>query len=742
MPSHVRIAWSKVFRRPRLPFRAAAKVTIGSWTFPADTCNVSATGAQIMVDSDSAAHLPTGGRVLFNCSRGIGVGPIVAEALICWTRPNALNHHGDPRTAVGIAFHDLPPATRRALKNLELSARPTILVVGSVAAVVLRLLETDCHVTVALDGEAALATLDCCEIAAVLLGNELRGTAALDFLAAAVARFPLQRTRFVVLEGGEDVSLFQSFVDNDTVFFLAPRAFAPDDVAALVKSAAMNWSQAYRELPRRPFWAAMQIGHLRRVLDTLHHLAVQVTSESVVDVARDAVIRFVEADKSYCVVYDTLTQELCSRDCGIVSARYQSAAAGIVGFVARTGLPVHLASARQDPRYERDTDDPTGMGDERFLAVPVVNLGTGRALAVIVAIRNASRPEFAPEDADALALLAHHTGAALGRLRLQEEIEEAAISANSPVQVYPADMFRRQAVEHHLYGSDAGPMLLRPPKWLGWAYRLILAITLGAFGLAFVPITEYAPGSAVVKLDGLLEVTASTAGVVRSIDARPGQLLVAGDAIAQLHDDQESTDLAAIAHHRDVDSLAGSRAPHDRHTTVELTGMRVPRTQTEAQLCDRMIRTPQSGVVADVRVHVGDQVSRGDGIITLTTSRTTGYLVSSIPARYYRNLRPGQLLRFTIAGFPEAPQLLVVDSVGREVITQEEAIQSIGRPLPGERVPGEPLVIVRAPLTSLAFVADGKPYFYYNGTSGATAVRMRSRSLAMALVPTRKAAID
>jgi|GEM_PF-1817807 len=89
----------------------------------------------------------------------------------------------------------------------------------------------------------------------------------------------------------------------------------------------------------------------------------------------------------------------------------------------------------------------------------------------------------------------------------------------------PAQIFRREAVEHQGAGTQEGGAILRlSPSWTYWAFWLLLAVVgfYGAFGL-FGRVSEYASGPAVVRLgapDAPVDVLAALPGSYRPLLAR------------------------------------------------------------------------------------------------------------------------------------------------------------------------------------------------------------------------------
>jgi adenylate cyclase len=69
---------------------------------------------------------------------------------------------------------------------------------------------------------------------------------------------------------------------------------------------------------------------------------------------------------------------------------------GVIGFVARTGRPLRLRDAYNDPRFDPSTDQRTGYRTRGILCVPVRN-AHGSVLGAIQVINKASGP-FTEDD--------------------------------------------------------------------------------------------------------------------------------------------------------------------------------------------------------------------------------------------------------------------------------------------------------------------------------------------------------
>jgi hypothetical protein len=93
------------------------------------------------------------------------------------------------------------------------------------------------------------------------------------------------------------------------------------------------------------------------------------------------------------------------------------------------------------------------------------------------------------------------------------------------------------------------------------------------------------------------------------------------------------------------------------------------------------------------------------------------------------------LLRLEISGFRYSFKHLEIVSVGDEVVGPAEVRRYLGPDLADSVTLSGPTVIVRARLAERQFAAEGHSYNFYSGSPAVAYVRMRDRSLLMALLP-------
>ena len=195
--------------------------------------------------------------------------------------------------------------------------------------------------------------------------------------------------RAIVLTTRESLPDFQQLIDDDRLFYLACGELPARELDALIGAARGE---------RRPE------ATLDRDLDAAHFRWIAL-AQSVTDLTnalRGAAASAVGAARTRCILFDSHRGALWVPNESIS----ESPAAGLAGFIFRTGLTVCLGHLEGDARFDRDLDDPEGDAADRFLGVPV--RANGKVVAVLAALRPGDASPFEPVDVAAMEALAAH----------------------------------------------------------------------------------------------------------------------------------------------------------------------------------------------------------------------------------------------------------------------------------------------------------------------------------------------
>jgi hypothetical protein len=533
---------------------------------------------------------------------------------------------------------------------------------------------------------------------------------------------------------GPDPAMFQDLIDADRLFYLSPGEPPPRDLAALIRGALQRRRAAGAE-------EEAPVG-LLQALNAARRVAAQSDLASAGDLLQLAAAESVDADRVYCLLYDPEGEFLWSRASGLArEERQESPAVGLVSFVVRTGRPVRVERAIDDPHFEREADDPLGERCEHLLAIPVRAPESGApVLAVLCAVRDPGRAPFTAADEAALALLADTVAPSLAQLALATRLEAASRRDAGEARARFARIFREEALEHHAAAgaavNAAGDWLRLSPRWTAATFWLLAALVVAFLAFAAAStIEEHSSGPAVVRLTGRTEVTASQPGLVTAVEVSPGDRVTAGHVLVRFQNAREAAELAHLEREWELQLVERLRDLSALSPAQALIGLRAERDLARARLEERVVRAPRDGIVGDLRCRPDQQVAAGDILLSLTGAGSRPMLTVLFPGEHRPLLRPGMPLNLELRGYAHAPQHLTIAAVSDEVVGPEEAKRLLG-PDVATAVPlNGPLVRVEAFFPRPTFEARGERYALHDGMWGTAEVPVRSESLFVALVP-------
>jgi len=362
--------------------------------------------------------------------------------------------------------------------------------------------------------EEAFAILGERRISVVCLGEAFAGRKAQRFLERVMGSFPDPNRRHIVLKAGVDLELFQDLIDGDWLYYLTREPPPTAIVASLLESALVAFGRG-SEADKEP--TAVVRSRSQTFLDLWQRIPSLGGPEEASLLAVQTVERLLEVDRAICHLYQPSAQTL-SRPGGLgIPEQHESAAAGLVSYVQRTGEPVRLERVGDDPRYEPGVDNDSASPTERFLGVPVISRQEAeeegerpQVLAVIVALRSAAGPPFSDQEQASLSRVAEEIRPVLDRFSLQGQMEtwqavkHLRDTAEGVAQETPeaAVSFRREALEAHSLGqASMGRALEISPRWTRQVFRLLLLVVGSAllFGI-FGSLGEFAEGTGIVLL--------------------------------------------------------------------------------------------------------------------------------------------------------------------------------------------------------------------------------------------------
>lgn len=588
--------------------------------------------------------------------------------------------------------------------------------------------------------DEALETLASRDVPVLCLGSELRAEAARDYVRSSLEKSTGRPPVHLVLAGGPEPLLFQDLISDDNLYFLTQEPVIDADLVAILESALERSRYLRRQAGDGAEPPAGQAPHvLQTIVEVSRRVALQRELDQAGQLTVEAIREVVEADRAYYLIYDPEHEVLFSGDPGSRNFREESAAVGLVSFVARTGRALLRDRMGDDPRYEKEADDPQGTGRERFLAAPVKG-STRKVLAVLVAIRRETEPTFSDRDLVNLEILADQVASSFSQLALQAQIDKELRRREKQMREDSLNVFRDEAVDHYVSGRGAEGQVLRiSPEWTRWTYWMLLGLLLAAlvYGV-FGTLREYAAGPAVVRMEGNRELTATSSGVVSSVLVSAGDPVTEGQPLVLFYGAQETAELARIEREFELQLLNRLRNPSDRGAEQALLSLRAQRELAEARLEERTLRAPVEGRIADVRVREGQSVTPGGALVSLVSDRTEPVLWTLLPGHFRPLLEPGMDLRFEVQGYEYAYVHVPVETVSAEIIGPTETRRFLG-PVIGDSVTVTgPVVVVTARLPSRTFQSGDDRYTFHDGMYGRAEVAVRSDRILLALFPRLK----
>jgi multidrug resistance efflux pump len=296
-------------------------------------------------------------------------------------------------------------------------------------------------------------------------------------------------------------------------------------------------------------------------------------------------------------------------------------------------------------------------------------------------------------------------------------------------------VFREEAVRH-AEGGGNGDVLRLSPAWTRWTYWLLVALFLAVFAYgAFGTLYEYASGPAVVWVAGRVDLTATLAGTVSSIEVKPGQRVEPGAVLVRFYSAREEAELVRIQREFDLQLIKMMRDPADLDARQALTALRTQKDLAASRVEQLSVRATQAGVIGDVRIRPGQLLAAGDTVVTLMGEQTKYSIVAMMPAQYRPQLKPGMSLRFEVTGYRYAYQEMTIASVSTQIIGPSEVKRYLGQQIDDTVAITGPVVLVEAVPPSATFEVDGRTFDFYHGMNGVAETRVRSESILFSLIP-------
>lgn len=296
-------------------------------------------------------------------------------------------------------------------------------------------------------------------------------------------------------------------------------------------------------------------------------------------------------------------------------------------------------------------------------------------------------------------------------------------------------IFREEALAHYASAQEEGGVLRIDSFWSQFAFLfLLVSFATALTATIIIPVHRYASGPAVIRARSRVELTATESGTVISLLVHPGQVVSTGQLLVELDSDQQKQDLARCMDEvqRHVEKLLRNQA--DVQARSALPGLRAQCALLSKRLAHRQIRAERSGQVLDLHLRVGQRLSPGDMIVSLSV-QDAFELLALLPGHSRPAIRPGTPLRIELDGFRYVYLDSVVESVSTEVLGPDAARRALGLQVADSLSIDGPVAMLHARLPGTSFVYDGDSLSYFDGMRGRAEVRTRTERALLVFIP-------
>lgn len=512
------------------------------------------------------------------------------------------------------------------------------------------------------------------------------------------------------------------------IFYRLTPELQPNRVRELFQIAFSRQEQTGIEMP------AYDQVRARQIIEHAKKFGLQTDIKGAAAVAETAVIEVCRADRARVLYFDEESGSLwCETKDGSDESQ---ASAGLAGFVVRTGMPLALERANQDPTYRAMVDDPAGSGNERLALQPVRDRDQN-IHAVLVAVRDPNSPPFSDEDQRLLLGVAEAWGPFIHQLAMEADAADAREKRRG--QTSSGEIFRQEAIAHMVKRGHDGDVVRVNPAWVSGAYWIVLFVLVaaGVFGY-FVHIHQYSEGPSVVRVTGRSEIISFDGGTVTAVEVVNGQEVKSGQVLARLHDTEQAVRLRALEAEFERKLVAYLQTPADPGVRQALGQVVSDRESAVAGVNARVIRAPHDGRVKDIRVVKNQRVQAGGVIASVArTDQPEGLsVIAFLPGSDRPRLHAKQKMRLSLPGYRNVHFDMEVLAISSEVLGAKEAsARYLGERLADSVGVAGTVVVVEGRLASAKFETEGESFELHDGMTGRAEVQLESRSVIESILP-------
>ncbi len=299
-----------------------------------------------------------------------------------------------------------------------------------------------------------------------------------------------------------------------------------------------------------------------------------------------------------------------------------------------------------------------------------------------------------------------------------------------------ADLFRKDALDHHLGESGEGDVLRLSPAWTRWTFWFLsVTVLVGLAYLILATVPIYEGGAAVFQVEGRMAVISPIAGTIERIEVAPRQRVTAGELLVWFDAGDERAELDRSTREFEQQLIRRLNAPEDAQAAATLSRLRVDRDRLLTRLDRRAIKAPGEGVVHDVRIRQGQYLEQGEHVLSLFPVEHSYEVVAMLPGYVLPQLKVGMNVRLAVIGYPYAYLSAKVTSVGEQVIGPMEMRRSLSSEIADSVGLSGPMARVEIQLDSDLFQAGTHELKLHDGMLATAEIEVRQERLLFRLIP-------
>lgn len=283
---------------------------------------------------------------------------------------------------------------------------------------------------------------------------------------------------------------------------------------------------------------------------------------------------------------------------------------------------------------------------------------------------------------------------------------------NTRRELDSGDIFRQEALEYKARSPTVPGILEVPVRPSIWLYRLLalLGVT-SAMVLATVRVSSEVSAPAIIRATRHNAVRPSKAGIVESILFKTGDWIRAGDPIITLEADDTRHQL--LLNDAELRGVAASMLlrPRDRVSQETLVRLTTENAELKRSIESSILRAPNDGILTDLRAQVGQSVSTGESLASISVADSPFEVLAFIPGSSRPEVAVGQSMVLSLGATERKYRELTVSQVDDRAIGPADARRFLGNEVGDTVNISGSVFIVRAVLTQEGVSAANDGYF-------------------------------